>query len=141
MLSRLESPAYARIGSGSKGHEFKVDHGFRKYFKTRAEQVMRPINVEIIMGHSVGLSDSYYRPTEHEMLEDYLKAVELLTVDEKRQLQNKVDELATRQPSEDEKDRKIEYLTRKQEQFELWLDSLIESGHLPPKPDFKISSG
>ena len=129
------------LEEGSKRHEFKVDHGFRKYFKTRAEQVMRPINVEIIMGHSVGLSDSYYRPTEHEMLEDYLKAVELLTVDEKRQLQNKVDELATRQPSEDEKDRKIEYLTRKQEQFELWLDSLIESGHLPPKPDFKISSG
>ncbi|MGC2574402.1 MAG: hypothetical protein WA364_23055, partial [Candidatus Nitrosopolaris sp.] len=42
-------------------HEFSI-HGFRKYFKTMAEQSgMKPINVEILMGHSVGISDSYYR--------------------------------------------------------------------------------
>jgi hypothetical protein len=28
-----------------KRHEFAIDHDFRKYFKTRAEQVMKPINV------------------------------------------------------------------------------------------------
>jgi hypothetical protein len=54
----------------------------RKFFKTRAEQVMKPINVESLMGHSVGISDSYYRPTEKELLEDHLKAVPLLTVSE-----------------------------------------------------------
>ena len=43
---------------------------------------MKPINVETLMGHSVGISDSYYRPTEKELLEDYLKAVPLLTVSE-----------------------------------------------------------
>jgi hypothetical protein len=26
------------------------------------------------MGHSTGISDSYYRATENELLEDYLKA-------------------------------------------------------------------
>jgi integrase len=42
-----------------KRHDFSV-HGFRKYFKTRGEQSgMKPINVEILMGHSVGISDSY----------------------------------------------------------------------------------
>lgn len=64
-----------------KRHEFSI-HGFRKWFKTRAEQKMRPINVELLMGHSVGLSDSYYRPTENDFLEDYLKAVPHLTVSE-----------------------------------------------------------
>ena len=34
------------------------------------------------MGHSTGISESYYRPTEKELLEDYLKAVPLLTVSE-----------------------------------------------------------
>jgi len=64
-----------------KRHEFSI-HSVRKFFKTRAEQVMKPINVETLMGHSVGISDSYYRPTEKELLEDYLKAVPLLTVSE-----------------------------------------------------------
>ncbi len=64
-----------------KRHEFSI-HSVRKFFKTRAEQVMKPINVETLMGHSVGISDSYYRPTEKELLEDYLKAAPLLTVSE-----------------------------------------------------------
>jgi hypothetical protein len=41
---------------------------------------MKPINVEITMGHDIGVSASYYKPTEREVLEDYLKAVELLTI-------------------------------------------------------------
>jgi Iap family predicted aminopeptidase len=41
---------------------------------------MKPINIEKLMNHSVGISDSYYRATENELLEDYLKAVELLTI-------------------------------------------------------------
>src|SRR5215831_8338765 len=61
-------------------HEFSVN-GFKKYYKTMAEQSgMSSINVEILMGHSIGISDSYYRPTEHSLREDYLKAVDKLTV-------------------------------------------------------------
>jgi integrase len=45
-------------------HDFSV-HGFRKFFKTKTEiGGMKPINVETLMGHSTGISDSYYRPTE-----------------------------------------------------------------------------
>jgi hypothetical protein len=62
-------------------HEFSI-HSLRKFFKTRAEQVMKPINVETLMGHSVGISDSYYRPTEKDIRDDYLRAVPLLTVSE-----------------------------------------------------------
>jgi integrase len=74
-------------------HEFSV-HGFRKYFKTRAEQSgMKPINVEILMGHSVGISDSYYRPTETEIVQDYLKAVDALTMSQEKQLRHEVEKL------------------------------------------------
>ena len=41
---------------------------------------MKPINVETLMGHSTGISDSYYRPTEKELLDDYLKVVNHLTI-------------------------------------------------------------
>ena len=74
-----------------KRHEFSV-HGFRKYFKTRAEQSgMKPIHVEILMGHSVGISDSYYKPTEEELLEDYLKSVHALTVSQENKLRHEAE--------------------------------------------------
>ena len=67
-----------------KRYEFQTDHGFRKWFKTRCELAgMKSINIEKLMGHSVGISDSYYRATELELLEDYLKAVDLLTKEKK----------------------------------------------------------
>jgi hypothetical protein len=45
---------------------------------------MKPINVELIMGHDIGISESYYKPTELEVLEDYLKAADLLTINSDR---------------------------------------------------------
>ena len=58
----------------------KQTHGFRKFYKSHAEQLMKPINVEITMGHNIGVSASYYKPTEKEVLDDYLKAENLLTI-------------------------------------------------------------
>jgi hypothetical protein len=63
------------LTNGAKRHEWKAAHGFRKFYKSRAEQVMKPINVEITMGHNIGISTSYYRPTQQEVMQDYLKAV------------------------------------------------------------------
>jgi hypothetical protein len=68
------------LAAGQKRHEFQADHGFRKFFKTHTEQKMRSINVEILMGHSTGISDSYYKPNERELLDDYVKAMEELTI-------------------------------------------------------------
>jgi integrase len=79
----------SKTGPGRRRHEFQGAHGFRKYFKTHAEQAMKPINVEILMSHSTGISDSYYRPQERDLLEDYLKAVPLLTVNAKSEAGSK----------------------------------------------------
>ena len=82
------------LQNGVKRHEWKAAHGFRKFYKSRAEQVMRPINVEITMGHDIGVSASYYKPTEREVMEDYLKAVDSLTINtDKVVLQKQVAEL------------------------------------------------
>jgi len=68
------------LKNGERRHEFKTVHGFRKFFKTHCEQVMKSINVEILMGHTIGVSDCYYKPSEKEILEDYLKAINVLTI-------------------------------------------------------------
>jgi hypothetical protein len=88
------------LEDGMRRYEFKGIHGFRKYFKTRAEQAMKPINVEILMAHSVGMSDSYYRPSEQDLLQDYLKAVPLLTIESQhipstdtQRIEKEIDEL------------------------------------------------
>ena len=38
-------------------------HGLRKYCKSKAEQVMKPINVFLILDYDSGILESYYRPT------------------------------------------------------------------------------
>jgi hypothetical protein len=83
-----------RLAPGVRRHEWKAAHGIRKYYKSRTEQVMRPINVYITMGHDIGISESYYKPSEREVLDDYLKAVDLLTINsDKLILQKQVLEL------------------------------------------------
>jgi integrase len=81
----------SELKDGKKRHEFQTDHGLRKWFKTRCEIAgMKPINIEILMGHSTGISDSYYRATENELLEDYLKAIDLLTISNEYRLEHKI---------------------------------------------------
>ena len=62
-------------------HEFKLAHGFRKLFKSRCELAgLKTLDVEILMRHNVGLSSSYYRPTDKELFEEYRKAIPYLTI-------------------------------------------------------------
>ena len=76
----------SKLESG-KRREFQTDHGFRKWFKTRCELAgMKPINIEKLMNHSIGISNSYYRATENDLLEDYLKVVDFLTISKESKL-------------------------------------------------------
>jgi S-adenosylmethionine:tRNA-ribosyltransferase-isomerase (queuine synthetase) len=81
---------------------------------------MRPANIELLMGHNIGISKSYYKPTEKELLEDYLKASDLLTINEEHKLKTKVKELTKKNSEKDylinvammEKDREVENLKK-----------------------------
>jgi hypothetical protein len=100
---------------------------------------MRPVNVEITMGHDLGISESYWRQTETEVLEDYLKAVPMPTINgENRVLQKQIKELTEKTNNNDyfltaklqEKEEQINLLIEKQEKFEGLIQSLIDSGQL-----------
>ena len=84
-----------KLPPGKRRYEFQTDHGFRKFFKTHAEQKMKPINVEVLMNHSTGISDSYYRPNENELLKDYLNAVPELTLSKENRVLNDSEKLRT----------------------------------------------
>lgn len=93
------------------------------------------------MGHSTGVSDSYYRPTENDLLLDYLKCVDALTIQkDETVLQKQVKDLQEKSKDSDyvvkaklqEKDEKIQILIRKQEKFEQLIQSLIDTGQLKP---------
>ena len=128
------------LEAGKKRHPFPTNHSLRKYFKTRCELAgMKPINIENLMGHSTGLSDSYYRPTENDLLQDYLKRIDALTIQkDETVLQEQVEDLKEKSKDNEyvvkaklqEKDEQIQILMKKQEKFEQLIQTLIDSGQL-----------
>jgi hypothetical protein len=61
-------------------HEFKTNHGFRKFFQTNCEPKMKSLDVMTLMGQDTGLAASYNKPTVDMLLDEYLKAVDNLTI-------------------------------------------------------------
>jgi integrase len=85
-------------GSEKKRHEFKSTHGFRKVFETRCQNAkMNHNNIKLLMDHSLGESQNYHRPTQDELLQDYLHAVDFLTINDENKLKKKILELTERQ--------------------------------------------
>jgi hypothetical protein len=84
-----------KLPAGERRHEFQANHGFRKFFKTTCEVTgAKSIAIETLMGHSTGISDSYYRPSERDLLEEYLKAIDALTIRDENRLKKQVEALA-----------------------------------------------
>ena len=53
------------------------------------------------MGHSIGISDSYYRATENELLDDYLRAVPILAISNEHRLQKQMEDMMERSREND----------------------------------------
>ena len=69
----------------------RLTAGFRKFFDTQLIYAdVKPAIKEMFMGHSIGLDDHYFKPGENDVLEEYLKAVDMLTVNEEHRLKRKV---------------------------------------------------
>lgn len=48
---------------------------------------------ELFLGHSIGLDDHYFKPGENYVLQEYLKAVDNLTINEENRLRKEIVEL------------------------------------------------
>jgi hypothetical protein len=96
-----------KLEDGKRRHPFQANHSYRKWFKTRCEiSGMLPINVETLLSHQTGISDSYYRPTENDLLQDYLRSVDSLTIQkDETALQKQITEM-------EEKSKDNEYILK-----------------------------
>jgi hypothetical protein len=113
------------LKDGENRHDFKGAHGMRKFYKTRAEQVMLRTNVEYLIGHSLGVSNSYYKPSEFELLTDYLKAVPSLTIND-NDVQSLKEEQDKLEQKYQEKDMDLKQLKANLGSYEITLDKRID---------------
>ena len=81
--------------SGVKTAEVMRSHAFRKGFKSICEQSgTKSINVEILLGHDIGVSGHYYRPQESDILEDLMThASDALTISEEHRLRKQMQQM------------------------------------------------
>jgi site-specific recombinase XerD len=69
-------------------------HGLRKFFTTQlVNSEVNPEIREMLLGHKIGLASAYYKPTEQKILDEYMKAVNALTINEENRLKIKVEKL------------------------------------------------
>jgi hypothetical protein len=75
-------------------------NGFRKHvISTFIEAGLNHEIRELLVDHATGLDASYFRPSEKQVLEEYLKAEPLLTIDSSLRLQQEVQTLRVEKSS------------------------------------------
>ena len=93
--------------------EIAMSNGFRK--KVTTDMIHSKVNPEareLLLGHSIQLGDSYYRPQPDELLKEYLKCVDLCTINNEFRLQRKVKMLEVRADRIEELSKTVEMVKR-----------------------------
>jgi len=121
-----------RIGRGSReNHNYRARrkitlHSFRRYVKTTISGLGYSDFSEHFIGHS---GSTYYTLPEKDTIKLFQKIEPYLTFLDYEELDRKGADIASQL---EEKDRMIQNMMRKQEQFEQLIQSLIDSGQLKP---------
>lgn len=87
------------------------------------------------MGDRTGISDAYYRPSKQDLLENYLKAFDSLTIDDFRKLRTEIESLHADISEFAQKNMRTNELENKQRRFESAFQALIDSEMLKPAQD------
>ena len=74
--------------------QVKMSRGFRKFYKSEADlSGMLPATVELTQGHSIGIPGHYLRARESDILADYEKVIDRITIDDRHRLKKRNQEL------------------------------------------------
>jgi integrase len=72
-------------------NELHPCHSFRIFAITQMQRAKIDKTIrEMLVGHSTGLDTSYYKPQEEEIFQEYLKAVDNLTINNENRLQRQI---------------------------------------------------
>jgi integrase len=93
---------------GKVRHDVQTAHGFRKFATSAMIQSnLNAVTVDKLLGHRTGLMHVYHLPKDSDLLVEYVKAVDALTINPKNRLQRQVAQL------ESEKDLLIRSLEKR----------------------------
>jgi hypothetical protein len=107
---------------------------------------MNIISKELLMGHkkNLGLDIHYYRPTSDKLLNEYLKVVIDLTIDESNRLSKQVQELMEKNEDKDyvikgklqEKDEQIKLIQEKYDkELRILKEAIVDMQELMKYPE------
>jgi integrase len=112
---------------GRTRKDVRLTSGFRKFFDTQLiYSRVEPHFKEKFMGHSIGLDDNYFKPGENNALQEYVKAIDALTINEENRLKKQVKELTKKQSE-------IEYLKEKIRLMEVSQTEILECLKYPER--------
>jgi integrase len=115
-----------REESAGAQHRRITLHSFRRYIYSTIADLGFSDYANFFIGHS---GSTYYRKSEREKVEIFNRIEPYLTFLDYEELERKGADIASQL---EEKDRMIQTMMRKQEQFEHLIQSLIDSGQLKP---------
>jgi hypothetical protein len=100
-LRQIEHPTATTPNSSKRVRKpISLSNGFRKYvISTFIQAGLNHEIRELICDHSTQLDQNYFRPTQEQVLQEYLKAEPLLTLDPSLRLQNEIQTLRVEKSS------------------------------------------
>ena len=79
------------LEKGKHRRDWKLANSMRKFFTTQCKLAgLNSMHIEMLLGNDTGSDSSYHIPTEKQLLEDYLKAVQLLTIGDENKSKDKI---------------------------------------------------
>ena len=100
----------------------------------------------MLLGHSTGLDDKYYRPGD--LLQEYLKAIDALTINEENRLKKKVevlkakrDEIEMLKGQVQQKEDRLSVIEKQMQSLVSTLSKLTEQGQVNAVAQTLYSSG
>jgi len=105
-------------GGGTIRKVVKRSHGMRKFLLTALTEVgIDPQYRKILLGQDLGLDEHYLKPTEEQVLQQYTKAIDYITINNEHRLQKQIVELTEKQSD-------IEIMKLEQKQKDTRLEEL-----------------
>jgi hypothetical protein len=107
-------------------NEVPAVHGLRKFAATQMGRSDMKVEArEIVLGHSIGVRAAYQKYTDEDLLREYLKAVDLLTINEANRLRKKVDALEEKEDRISDLERQLGETIQNQDNTQQKLDRLL----------------
>ena len=106
-------------------------HGLRKFCITQMAKAKVDTEIaKLLTGHTIGVRGRYLNYSEDDLLQEYLKAVDSLTIDEENRLKSKVKVLENKNAQIESLQAKINSMQQTQNQFTELSKKLYEAGIL-----------